>query len=467
MSKIQVKFDNTLEQSSIIVPLTNTSPNEVGEENYERNQTEIQQTLVYGIQAPLIMLNNIVVVFSDVISFSLKCKGITPEVSMIVRDRHMLISNLDTPTLDNELRVQILPKFDNKYKKINLTFYVTSIRVDNGIVSVKGEYKLPKFTSSQIKSFGKINTCSLFETIAQEIGLGYATNVEEMTADERWVYCDYKSYKELLSKEIQRSGSENIVFDWWVDMWNNLVLADIYDRYNTIDSDDDMKVWIATMNNEVQMGKSIDSIEVVATLNNQPSMGMNELYVEKYNIVNKPGTSACMGTDNVYSVYDEVNNEYADTLIMDGDVKKDVFSKYEYLGEVYNEYNYLLSTKKREAFLRKITSNETIEVSLRTPLLGIMRGNKVNLAWYVNNSYWDMQRKILKEKGVINEGETNIPMTDYDGSDCGDWKLDRSISGQYLIVGTEMKFNDMNWEYVLTLSRPNAQKPNLINESNE
>ena len=100
MAIIQVKFDNTLQQSEIRIPLTNSSQTEAGN-TYTNNQVEMQQTHIYGIQAPLIMINTIVVNFSDVISFELTCEKAMPEVRMTVHDRYNLSTMLDTPSIDN------------------------------------------------------------------------------------------------------------------------------------------------------------------------------------------------------------------------------------------------------------------------------------------------------------------------------------------------------------------------------
>ena len=308
MGQIRVKFDHTLKQSDIIVRLTNTSHDEAGE-NYIENQQEIQQTSIYGIQAPLIMVNNIVVDFPDVIYFNMKCINRLPSIQMIIRDRKRLISMINTPGIDNELRVQILPKFDDKYKKINLTFYITSFKCDNDIISLSGDYKVSKFTSDMIKSFGEINTYDLFESIAKETGLGLASNVDSNDDDKRFVYCDNKSYETLLEKEIKRSGSDLKVFDYWVDWWNNLTLVDIYERYNTIDSEDDMKLWVSGQNHEMTEGIKIVPIEVPAVLNNHPSNETMELYTPTYTLANSMGNQKYSGTDKVYSIYETNNND--------------------------------------------------------------------------------------------------------------------------------------------------------------
>lgn len=468
MSLIQVKFDNSLVQSDIIIPLTHSTQEEAGE-SYKENQQEIQQTAIYGIQSPLIMVNNIVVDFSDVISFELKCEKVLPSVSMIIRDRYKLISMIDTPSLDNELRVQILPKFEDKYKKINLTFFITSTKIRDNYITIEGAYKLSKFTSSNIKSFGEQTTYTLFETIATETGLGFASNIENNESDKRWVYCDNKSYKDILMNEIQRSGADLQICDFWVDWWNNLVLADIYERYNATDKDEDMQLWVSGQNHDISQGVEIQPQQVVASLNNNPAFQQSELFVKEYTIANKPGSQMSLGTDHLYSTYECVKNEYMDYLVQDGDTKKDVFTSYEYLGEVYGEYNYLLAGRKREAFLQKIRSNEVIDVTIGTPLLGLMRGNRVNFMWYVNDDFVkDMHGNLREGEAIEDMADTNIPLSAADndeGNLDGQYDLDKSISGQYLVVGCNMKFSDMEWKYTVKLARPTSAKPKIITEN--
>lgn len=468
MSIIQVKFDNTLKQSDIIIPLVNSSKDESGDA-YKINQPEIQQTLVYGIQSPLIMVNNIVVDFSDVISFELKSSSILPEISIVVRDRYKLNEIVATPGIDNELRVQILPKFDNIYKKINLTFYITITKFHDKYISIKGIYKSPKFVSSYIKTFGEMNTYNLFETIAKETGLGFASNVENNDGDKRWVYCDNKSYKELLMYEIQKSGFDKCIYDYWIDWWNNIVLIDIYERYNAIDRDEDIQIYISGQNQEVTEGSEIQPQKVIASLHNHPGQKMSELYVYEKNIINKPGAQLYSGTDRVYTVFEHSKGDYVDYLIQDGDVEKDIFIKHEYLGEVYGDFNYLIAGKKRETFLQKIRTNETIEIALKTPLLGLMRGNRVNLMWYMNDSSVQNLQKSLTEDGLLEENPgSDIPLNSADSiegkSQDGEFVLDKSISGQYLITGCKMKFYDKQWDYRLILSRSTYSKPKIINE---
>ena len=465
MGKIFVKFDSTIEQEDIVVQLTDSSEEEAGE-NYEKNKNEIQQTSIYGIQAPLIKINDTVIDFIDVIEFSMKSTDILPTVSMTVKDRYSLIAMFNTPGCDNILRVQILPQFDNAYKKINLTFYISSVKINNDYIHINGIYKLSKFVSSNIKSFGEINTYKLFSDIAAETGLGFASNIEEDEGDKRYIYCDNKSYLDLLSKEIKYSCKDLNIMNYWIDFWNTLTYVDIYERYNSKDNDEDILIWISENNNEINEGQKVTPVQVPAILTNNPIVKNSQLYVNNYSIVNKGGNQLYDGTDKVYSIYGYDNKEYVDHLIQDGDVKKDIFTKYEYLGEYYGEYNYLLNEKKYNDFLKKI-STESVQIELSTPLLAIMRGNKVNLAIYKNDDSIINKQSQLEELGVIsNNIETNISLEadEEPKIDDGQFILDKSISDQYMVTACDIKFYNNQWKYIITLNRPAANKPQILNE---
>ena len=462
MSQIKVEFDNTLKFSDIIVTLLSSSPLEAGE-SYKPG-TDKAQTKIIGIQVPLISINSTVIDFNSIVKFRLESTSSIPTLHMIVEDKWKLIENVDKPRNDNEVRIQILPRFDNVYKKINMTFHISSIHVEGGFVILDGTYKLPEFTNSKTAALGELDSYSLFKQAAMETGLGFATNISQGT-DSRYVYCQNKSWAEVLNDEIVLSGNGNQMLDWWVDFWNNINLVDIYDRYTTIDNDDDMKIWISGQIKEMDIDTDIEPQEVVAVIHTHPGQRNSELWVENYVVNNNPVSTA--GTDRVYSVFEDDINEYKDYLIQDGDIKRDVFTRYEYLGEVYGGYNYFIQKEIRSGLLQKINS-ETIKVTLQTPLLGIMRGHKVNFIRYVNDDLLEFNIQRMEEAGAINRNvKSNIPLEQYElePSPDGAYRIDKTVSGQYLVIGVEIIYNN-GWRYVLTLARPACDTPDIINQDN-
>jgi hypothetical protein len=311
---------------------------------------------------------------------------------------------------------------------------------------------------------GELDTYTLFKKAATDTGLGFATNIAQGD-DIRYVYCCNKSWEDLLIEEIQQSGKDQQMLDWWVDYWNNINLVDIYDRYTTIDKDDDMMIWIAGELKEMDVDNDVKPQQVVATVHDHPGHKNSELYVTDYQIKTNPGTQAANGSDKVYSIYEDDLDEYKDYLIQDGDVKKDIFTKYIYLGENYGGYNYLLQKEIRAGLLQKISS-ETIKITLQSPLLGIMRGHKLNYMRYVNDDMVENKLKTLEEAGAISRDvEGNIPLKDYEveGHQDGAYRLDKTVSGQYLVIGTEIVYDD-GWKYNLTLARPASSTPDIKNE---
>ena len=465
MAKIEVKYDPTIEQSDIIARLDLSSPEESGDE-YTKNPVELQQTSIYGIQCPIIAVNDIMVAYEDILEFVLMDNNHIPSVSLHIMDRKSLIRILDTPENDNELRIQILPPFEDTYKKINLTFLITNFQMGGlgNDLYINAEYKIPVFISKHFKSFGEKTTYELFDKIASDSHLGFASNVENGN-DKRFIYCNYKSYKQLIDSEISKGGNESTIYDWWIDVWNYLNLANMYERYKSIDADEDMMVWISGAVDEVTEGAKLIPMEVPAELTNLFGSEESQLFVKSYRIHNSPESNIKYGTDKVYSVYSMKNKDYQDTYISDGDVKKDIFNDFEYKGEVYGDYDYITNGLFRNPFLQKIKNN-LLEVDLSQPLLGIQRGNHVTFACYYNDDSIDYPTAGLKEIGVVDsDPQTETPVMDPDDPGSDSFKLDKSVSGQYMVLGNIYRFAaSEGWTQTITLTRPIDQKPKLFEE---
>ena len=468
MGIIFKEFDDMLEKSEIITQLRSSSVEEAGEDYADSHLTDKAQTSVFGIQVPLIMINKTVIDFDCVRFFSLQSTHTLPELSLTVEDRFELINNIDKPYTDNEVRIQILPKFENAYKKINLTFYINSINVNGSLISISGTYKLPELTSSQFKTFGEIDTYSLFKKVAQDTKLGFATNITELS-DNRYVYCNNKSLLDILNYEIEYSNSTEHILDWWIDYWDNINLADVKERYNTVDSDEELKIWVLGQTNEVTVNNTVEPTQVVAVINNHPANTSSELFVSSYKNILSTGSSISVGTDVVYGVYEDNKSEYIDYLVQDGDIKHDIFLKYNYMGEAYGDYNYILANCLRRSYLKKMNL-ESIKVTMPTPVIALMRGHKVNFLRYENNDIVENKLKSLEEAGLVDRNvESNIPLSKYDITDDnytanGNFRLDRTVSGQYLINGVEIIYSDNKWEYTLTMIKPASTRAAIFNE---
>lgn len=451
-----VKYDPTLEIEEIVEPMYAVSQNEMP----GAGNSVIQQTKVTGIVSPLIKVNNILILWNKVTRFELSSTGFLPELYFTFKDDLGFTKSLDQPGNDNLVLVQILPPFEDAYKKINLRFFIDNVSIKGDKVSISAKYNVPLLYQDKLQSLGKLSTYNYIDKIATECGLGFATNIEGVE-DERYIYIRNTNYLNSVNNEIKKSGTDECILDSWVDFHNYMILCDIFERYNAID--EELKIWTApsTVIDTENNGEPITAKEEDAILSNSVGSLNTQLYISDYTVNNEAGKNIRFGTDKVIQSYYIDKYEPSSLLIQDGDVKRDTFVKTIYLGEIFGEYDYFKNEYCRNAFLQKINTN-TIEVSLKTPLLGLERGGRVNIMWYELN---ELVNSIKNE----NQIETNIPESPYENKEDNQFTLNKQVSGQYLIIGTRIQYKgiDNGWKYTLILSRPANQVNKYLNNEDE
>ena len=456
MAQITVKYDPTLEIEEIVEPMYAVSQNEMP----GAGNSFVQQTKVTGIVSPLIKVNNILILWNKVTRFELSSIGFLPELSFTFKDDLGFTKSLDQPGNDNLVLVQILPPFEDAYKKINLRFFIDSVSIKGDKVSITAKYNVSLLYQDKLQSLGKLSTYDYIDKIAKECGLGFATNIEGVE-DERYIYIRNTNYINSVNKEIKKSGTEECILDTWVDFHNYIILCDIFERYNAID--EEIKVWTApsTVIDTENNGEPIMAKEEDATLSNSVGALNTQLYISDYTVNNEAGKNIRFGTDKVLQSYYIDKYEPSSLLIQDGDVKRDTFVKTIYMGEIFGDYDYFKNEYCRNAFLQKINTN-TIEVSLKTPLLGLERGGRVNILWYEIN---ELINSIKNENDI----QTNIPESPNENKEDNQFTLNKQVSGQYLIIGTRIQYKgfDNGWKYTLILSRPANQVNKYLGNNNE
>lgn len=454
MSQISVKYDPTI-QLPVIQDMMYATNEEESPKDYP---AEYQQTKVTGVMTPLIKVNKIIVMWNQIQSFELASEGVLPTLRFSFNDSFGFVKSLDQPGSDNIVQVQIIPPFDDAYKKINLLFFMTSCDISGTYVSVSAVYKVPELYQDKIQSFGKVSTYDLIDKIAKDCSLGLASNIDGID-DERYVYCNNRNYISVINEQLATSGTERIIPDIWIDLHNYFIICDMVERYNAIDND--LKVWTTgNMDNTAQADDEIKPVQSDAILSNSQAMATTQLLIKSYNVRTAAASNINDGTDKVIEVYRHDLRESSSTLIQDGDVHKDSIIKTVYMGEQFGDFNYFLQRVCHRAYMQKINSNR-IEVSLQHPVLGLERGQRVNIRWYDTDS-------IIGSTKKTNDISTNTPSTDDEIDDeRSEMSINNQVSGQYLITSTRLIFNGVNkgWQYRLMLARPQDQVKTYLNDN--
>lgn len=477
MGAIKVKFDPIPPDSQlhqdIAMPLTNPSWDEkVGEGDADINKADISQTLVYGIRCPIISIEGMVVNFEDIIDFELLDTDRYPTMSCHIIDNKNIIQQLIPPGQGNtHLSVQIIPPHD-KYKKIDIHFIMTdySVGMENDLY-IRARYDLPDFFTKKFKSLGELKLFEFYNNLAKELKLGFATNTEEKE-DKRWMFCNFTSYEDLLDQETDNSGEEKVIYNWWIDLWHYLILEDIYERYNTVDdldNEEEQYIWIFNQSNDVTNGTEYKPYHTKAELTNLFGFENSQLYVKDYRIINNVGSDVINGSEKIYSVYSTKERKYVDNAFADGSSNASI-QNFVYQGEVYGDYDYITNSLYHIPFYQKM-NKEVIEVDLQSPVLGLPRGRQAALAIYINDDDWDDTRIEMEKDGSLKAYTSINPVgnplelvnTDEESQDQhAHFKLDKTISTQYLIIGNKFKFSNHEWTHTVQLVRPDNRKIDLM-----
>ena len=470
MAQIEVIRDPNIDHADIAMALLqDTTENMSG----TWSPSNMIQTKVYGIFTPILAFNGVVIDPQDILSFELKDVNETPSIKFKFWDRKNIFKRYLDTGAENTMQVQIIPADDDMYKKINLDFLVTEFSLNYGLIEGRGEYKLIDLYKSQWKSFGEISTFELFDKVSTDTKLGFASNVRE-TQDKRFINCSYKSYLNLLGDEIRNSDSNEVhVYDWWVDLWNNLILCDLYDRIHSVDTEEEMGVWVQFNKENALAGQDAEYIQLPAILSNLPTMATSDLHIRSVEVLTKP-VGQQTGTALTVTCWMDDQKEYISHVIKDGDIDPEQESmQFEYLGEVYGEYNYLLARRCRDLYLDKVLS-ESIVVDIDNPHLGLTRGSQVRVVIYDNDSQGAMLDQNMPGMDITREEilATSGWLQDFELKDRSEsldpMKLNLIYSGQYTIMGQIITFDgpSMSWNCRIKLVRPRDQKPEILPKTN-
>ena len=453
---IQVKFDPTISIPDIKMPIySETEENDPEGKNYgsDYDTYTVQQTKLDGVMVPLVRLDNQTIFFNQIVDMRLSCYRV-PELDITIDDQLGLIKNLDNPSWDNTLQLQILPPFDGAYKKINLLFYITDIKIDGSIIRISATYHIPNLWDHKMKAYGEITTYEYMEQVAKEYGLGFCSNVDS-TNDKRYIYNPMMNQIDHINQTVSYAHdgvSDDVmtkdVFEWWIDYWNNLNLVNVYTEYKEILPEDNEYMQIWTVDKDPHIAgddKTQNLVKMLAVFSNSPILQQSQLFINEY----IPEFSTIGATDQIFDTYSMKTLEQKTTLIENGDVKDNLQQGYTYGGEVFGDYDYLARRAAKNMLMSKINA-QTIKVSIPMPTLGLIKGGKVNVWWYDSGNY--ITGPITET--VNDDIESNVELPPSLPIDDMGWIINKMISGQYYISDMTFRYHtQFQWSQEFTLSR--------------
>lgn len=265
-----------------------------------------------GKKAPLVKIGNTRLQSDSVIGMTVFSDSILPRIHVSVLDTSGTLTSVGYPRT-NPLMTVYVASTNKKLKSFSQTFLITSVNSipfpDKTIrYDFYGELYVPKMNGNFIKSYPKVTSAQALKKIAEELGLGFATN-EDSTSDQMtWINpnLNYKSFIKHVTDHSYKN--ETSFFDCFID------------RYYVLNF----------INVEKQFKQFKDDSEIPETY---PSYSSDYLDTSRSDI--NPGPAGEEATIPLVLTNAEVGNAYSDLKILDhsmigenGDVlKRDGFRK--------------------------------------------------------------------------------------------------------------------------------------------
>lgn len=465
-----VRHDPQLEKQTVAKP--NFSDVGEGVPNHEIN---IDNKRVEAIEIPVILLNNIVLDYSNITYMNINYDGFVPTIKIIVTQIGHEIEFNDSPGLDNILTVVMTSRVNGAYKPISVNFYINQVKSVGNDLYYFGTYKLLALEQNQTEQitfnpapdtgcqaqFCKLGpnehptTYEFLHVIAEKCGLGFAAtdNVKEIS-DDKYRFITNQTYKDAIQQHIKFAGvDEDSIFDCWIDLYRYLVVVNIPWVLNENVEIQDLGGYIEyeSMSGQTQTPDVQDTRMSRRYLTNyREAAGQMNILVKSYKWITNNADLREHGTTNQYFIggplgYNDENNgsmNQKDIAVQeetpDGQAGIDEyqFTKNNFIGyEMGNADDgntpILYQTQIRNSYLRKLRQRR-LKVTMNTPNMGLQRGI---LIYLMIVEYEDKQKRLLAmqsgmENGVIRSIiEQGLPL------------LNPYLSGFWYIDGMEFSYN--------------------------
>jgi hypothetical protein len=257
-----------------------------------------------GKEKPLVIVNGYAFTDKDISNFIIDSTDTVPTIVVTLVDNQGYFSVDTFPRDGDVLTVRISALQNNLYKDIRIDFDIDMVRtpqlssVQYGGVTGGAKYtftgtmKVPTLYSEVCKSYPSGTSVDHLQSVASDLGLGFATNID--TADDKMnMLIANDSILDSIKKRVQHSYVSDDSFQTFsIDPYYYLNYVDLN---SMIESDEDFET--VKVNFNINMTDLKDSSndanesEGPLFLTTHSNSAGNNMYIEKYSLVNNAGDS--------------------------------------------------------------------------------------------------------------------------------------------------------------------------------
>tara|TARA_R110001592_G_scaffold120545_3_gene325023 strand:- start:100280 stop:101755 length:1476 start_codon:yes stop_codon:yes gene_type:complete len=418
---------------------------------------------------PMIQINRYEIQTDRLISFKLRNTGFYPTCRIIFDDVDSFFLSRNFPKDGDLIQLNIRSQGDETtFKPIRIDFIITSISPGGGgggvsanRFIVEGQMNVPNlFTeTNEVYSDTSFNTLL---SVAERLGLGYASNVDETSDSMVWINPNDTTEKFIKDTVANSYLDDESFFTAYIDPYYYLTFVDVNKFFG---QDGEIEISKEFFQNQPDTagieGASGESDDFPNILSNILQLQGKSRYISKHQLINNSGSVTKNNGYKRYSQHWDLPNknfisEFVDPLItdsettlpatkgrlLDGEVEgpRNEQIRYKYLGmqseNVHDEYMYSVILNYQN--LVEVTKlGMVIELDTANPAL--LRYSRI----YCHILEYDPAVKEVllspSDSGLENnpnQQEREVP-TETDADENGGGIVNEFLSGYYVISGLE------------------------------
>ncbi len=235
---------------------------------------------------PLVRIRNTVMGFMEIVSFELTINEyFLPMLSISIDDSKFAFRQLDFAKGIDLITIFIGNAQDTTYKPIKNDYVITEVASSPGsaIISFEAMLHVPGLYNADNTAFENITSFDMLKIIAQEIGLGFVSNVSN-TNDEmnRIRFGNTWQFIEDTVKFAYKDSTCS--FLCFIDQWSNLCFIDVNTAINESPS--------TYMETNLLTGVKLEEPKLLKLTNNKMSIDENTVKISHFTPVSSYGAAA-------------------------------------------------------------------------------------------------------------------------------------------------------------------------------
>ena len=461
-------------------------PTEIKLDNLGEDGGGNKQTKAIGTLKPFVLVNSYQFGPDDIEEFELECSGILPKCTITVFDQKNAFQVESYPRDGDFFTILLNSKHQETFKSIHMDFDILAVETSPEVegtpptITMEGIAKIPRYFAEQCQVLDAEGSLAHLETVARDLELGLATNVES-TDDSQSRIQAYETYADFIKNIVEDSYiSDDAFTKYYVDQYYYLTFVDINKIFNAPNPKIDEVMTVLTSfaasmqenaNSEEGGDNKGDQVEVPLMLtNHKDTMGLS-CYVNGYELINNSSKiSLEAGYARNIQIYDNnsdpgerlqeftvealVTEELPDIEApLKGNEKDDRYEtqvKHKYMGRQNAGEDGLGNTHKNLVFSKLHNKQNQMEIEkmkLKVILSSfnpsIYKFQKIPVLMY----HYDGVRAEASKQGDFKREEagfTDQPFGMAKGEDQNDAKqvVDRFLSGHYIIENIDYIIDD-------------------------